>query len=205
MIHHEIDITISYTPDSGYELDGVSHYDAIVALGSDDDVDDPRDSMLYNMYYNISWYSSSHQEWPTTVQFAVRNSRYKLMNHDNESELTETYAVNEFYGITTGCKQLSSPTNLVLQLYDLWDDPYETNNLYGNSTYSDIQDELWALATTYMESTKEMPAMDVDPSAYSVFDAANSFIVPWDIDSLYFYTSSLQYCENFDSIFVIDD
>ncbi len=196
MIHHEIDITISYTPDSGYELDGVSHYDSIVALGSDDGVDDPRDSMLYNMYYNISWYSSSHQEWPTTVQFAVRNSRYKLMNHDNESDLTNTYDVDIDYNITIACLQLTSPTTLQLQLYDLWDDPYETNNLYGNSTYSDIQDELWALATTYMASASEMPPLDVESSAYTVFDLHDNFIVPWDIYSEYFTSTSLRYCDD---------
>ena len=188
---------VSYTPKDGYELDGISHSTAISALGTNKIVDDSRDYMLYNMYYNVSWYNSSYQEWPTTVQFAVRNSRYKLMNHDNESVFTETYYVNENYSNVSGtCHQISSPTNLVLQLYDLWFDPSETTNLYNDPNYENVQNELWDYVTNIMLSTKKM--IDLKPAdfAFDVFVEADNYIVPWDIYSEYFTSTSLRYCDD---------
>ncbi len=195
---------ITFTPESGYELDGVSHHDAILSLGTTETVATPRDKMVYNMYYNISWYNDSYQQWPVTVQFAVRNQQYKLMNHDVDSELTDTYFVGEYYNVNVTCKQIFNPTNVQLQLYDLLNDPNETTNLYDNKEYSAVQDELWQYATEVMMMAEKMRNVSSDPNAYVFFDNHDKYILPWDVDSPLFSQSSLQYCNGYDSILVPD-
>jgi arylsulfatase B/arylsulfatase I/J len=76
---------ITFTPSSGYELDGVSHVDA----WKEEDqsaVEYPRSVLLYNYYANVDFYTFNM--W-VNGSFAVRDTQYKLMHAFNSS----TYAV----------------------------------------------------------------------------------------------------------------
>lgn len=68
---------ITYTPEDGYELDGVNHLPSLLYGEST-----PRETMLYNFYYNVDYYA--FDMW-INGSFAVRNTQYKLMHTFNSS------------------------------------------------------------------------------------------------------------------------
>jgi arylsulfatase A-like enzyme len=60
--------SISYEAKPGFELDGVSHYNAFF-----NEADTPRHYMLYNSFYNVPGYDTDL--W-TNLTFAVRYDKY---------------------------------------------------------------------------------------------------------------------------------
>ena len=71
---------ISFTPASGYELDGVSHVDAWAGDQSSESF--PRSALLYNYYTNVDFYTFNM--W-VNGSFAVRDAQYKLMHTFNST------------------------------------------------------------------------------------------------------------------------
>ena len=137
---------ISYTAPDGYELDGVDHYATIIDPGSSSS---PRDIMLYNSYYDVDGYD--FYRW-TNGPFAIRDSRYKLIHTYNSSIYggwDDYSAVEDDDGINglSDCKQNDAiDGDFYFALYDLINDPYETTNLYNDtsSTVISVKESLYA-------------------------------------------------------------
>lgn len=130
-------VGIDYTSTS--KLDGISHATSMLSNSSTA----ARTEMLYNAYYNAD---NEFFVITENATIAVRGSRYKLMHAfvDNSySGWTSPYAeLEDDDGVLTprGCNQEGALTGtFVKMLFDLQEDPYETNNLYDNDDYSLIK------------------------------------------------------------------
>jgi arylsulfatase A-like enzyme len=109
-----------YIAPFGKELDGVSHYNALVS-----DEDCPRDYLLINYYYDP--YRGSETLW-TGKAVAIRDKQYKLL-HTYTSlgssawyEEKEVYATDDELDRHTGCGQVNAVNNgdfTVRKNYDL--------------------------------------------------------------------------------------
>lgn len=124
-----------YEPAPGYELDGFDQYSAMVQNTSS-----PRDIMLYNLIYNVK--GKGFNIW-TNGSFAIRNDRYKLLHYyvNSNSKYYSEYTVmpgDDDIGDTGVCNP-STTGNFSYFFFDLWEDPYEYNNLYSNSSYDNIK------------------------------------------------------------------
>ena len=154
---------IVFTAGDNYELDGVSHHNNFETAKVDEQP--PREYMLYNSYYKVEGYD--FDKWHNGP-FAVRDGRYKLIHTYNS---TIYGAWNQFDeesedddGIKStnmDCKQSSAidedEESFFYGLYDLWEDPYEINNLW-NSTDNDevntVRETLYELIDIYEGNAK---------------------------------------------------
>ena len=178
---------VTFTAESGYELDGVSHWDNIKALDNTDSTQSltsPRSVMLYNYYDKVE----SQDGWGDTPVRAVRDSQYKLIETwvndyggwfssdttlDDDADLTQ-------YGT---CQQGNSwKTGTYTQmLYDLTNDPYEETNLYGLAEYSAVQADLYLhLDVFYAKAKTDYLSYGTTKAAYKAFKKAGNSIVPWE-------------------------
>jgi arylsulfatase A-like enzyme len=175
---------ITYTPEAGYSLDGVSQ----VSSWSTGDV--VRTTMLYNTYTNIEQYYTDMWQNGT---FAVRNEQYKLIHFFNGSyaQWHEYYVEQDdddnLNTVSSDCtfKGSYKDGNFTYALYDLTNDPYETNNLYDMDDDLDIvaaKTELYALIDRYNTLAKIDSYETATPcsmTCYPVFFSADDYIVPW--------------------------
>jgi arylsulfatase A-like enzyme len=96
----------SYDAPSGYDLDGVSHYDSIF---NGDDA--PRDYMLYNYYYDPA--SPDEDLWAGKAM-AIRDSRYKLVHTYDSSSAGTWYTTDmtldsdDNFEMYDGCAQFAA-------------------------------------------------------------------------------------------------
>lgn len=171
----------NFEPQIGYELDGVSHLDAILYNSST-----PRDYMLYNCYYSVDRYF--FDMWKNG-SFAVRNAQYKLVHTFNSSIYAQWYQPEEFNedddAITTESRCASSANtdgNFIYWLFDLKNDPYEKTNLYyvEDDFFSDVKEELYAKLDEY--KTKAFNnKFDFSPNlmALKTWEAIDDYMVPY--------------------------
>ena len=183
---------ISYTAPSGYELDGYDHSDAIFG-----DADAPRSLLLYNIYYNFTD-GEDYDDFSSNIVFAIRNKKYKLVHayddayhvYDYEDELD----ADDLLETSDGCG-FSAAGTYTKYLFDMENDPYETTNLYGDDTYSEVSAYLYAKAVAYGSETvycdENGDAEDYYDDSSEYYDDVKEawyngsyYLVPWiDTDS----------------------
>jgi arylsulfatase A-like enzyme len=169
---------ITYTPEVGYELDGVSHIDGWNGKGT------PRTTMLYNMYTNISDYNFNI--W-TNGSFAVRDARFKLMHTYDDKDYGNWYDINDEIddddNLDSGnrCAQQFLKGKFTYWLFDLQNDPYETNNLYTstNQMYVFAKDNLYTLLPDFQEKSKKKKGIVFSSKAEIVWTENDHHILPW--------------------------
>jgi arylsulfatase A-like enzyme len=175
---------IVYTPRSGYELDGVSQIDGWNGKST------PRTNMLYNMYTNISDYNFNI--W-TNGSFAVRDARFKLMHTYDDKDYGAWYSPDEELedddDLDSGnrCAQQFLKGKFTYWLFDLQNDPYETNNLYTstNQMYVFAKENLYDLLPGYQENSKMKKSIVFSSKAEIVWSENDNHILPWaDEDDL---------------------
>src|SRR5205085_1157557 len=75
--------------------------------------------------------------------FAIRNERYKLLHYyiNTNSKYYSEYTImpDDDNIADTGVCNPSTNGNFTYFFFDLWEDPYEYNNLYSNSSYDTIK------------------------------------------------------------------
>ena len=178
-------VDVSYDPPSGYELDGVSHWSTMLGLSSSKTTgpsDGPRSYILYNYYKAVDEFS-----WEDGTVRAIRNSRYKLLE-TYENDFADTYDTTERQDDDTAldtlgtCSQHKTTKSgtYTSYLFDLEKDPYESTNLYTDSSLSDTLTELRAemekTAGNYRTDTFPVEANEI---CYKVWKSASNTIVPW--------------------------
>jgi arylsulfatase A-like enzyme len=174
---------ISYEPVSGYELDGVSHWDSMIKGSSS-----PRDFILYNSYTNVEG-----EEWDIWASggFAIRNKKYKLL-HSYESKYSTWYNSSSIVEdddvldeIGT-CSQSNSMNGVyTYYLFDLVNDPNETINLYESSTASveAAKTVLYDKYSSFKIKTKAFLESNEEEST-AIWKLSDGYIVPWtNLDS----------------------
>ena len=132
--------------DSVVAIDGVSQVQAMRSGSSDDN---QRNYLLYNAYVNIE---GQDFDINTHTNAAIRNQRYKLIHGYVDNEASQWYAYNSSSSSSNNSNDSSIDSegyvcrpsmalegNFSFMLYDLQDDPYESNNLYHNITYHSIR------------------------------------------------------------------
>jgi arylsulfatase A-like enzyme len=205
-------LNIDYTPENAY--DGVDHSSFIRAWGSSNQADvhglnGPRQSLVYNIYYNID--NKDYNE--TTAPFAVRNNRYKLVRTYIDNKYTSWYNFTESYpqddDLDRGScsQQLSAKGTWDTMLFDLWNDPYETTDLY--ETVSETNDASAYAAKVELEAMFEDLLSKIALNTYSGSADSDSltywanhwdYILPWGTGS-----SSLSLCPPTTTFTVIDE
>jgi arylsulfatase A-like enzyme len=175
---------ITYTPSSGYELDGVSQIDGWKGKST------PRTTMLYNMYTNISDYNFNI--W-TNGSFAVRDARFKLMHTYDDKNYGAWYTSDELLeddddlDTDNRCAQQFLKGKFTYWLFDLQNDPYETTNLYTstNQMYVFAKEKLYDLLPSYQENSKMKKSIVFSSKAEIVWSENDNHILPWaDEDDL---------------------
>ena len=169
---------ITYTPSSGYELDGVNQVDGWTGKKI------PRSTMLYNMYTNISDYNFNI--W-TNGSFAVRDGRYKLMHTYDDKDYGNWYSVEDEIenddDLDSGdkCAQQFVKGKFTYWLFDLQNDPYETTNVYTstNPLYVMAKEKLYNLLPEYQEKSKRKKTIEFSSVAEVVWTSENNHILPW--------------------------
>jgi arylsulfatase A-like enzyme len=180
----------SYTPQTGYELDGVSHLDSILY-----ETDSPRTKMLYNYYYLVDRYNF---KMDSNGSFAVRNEQYKLVHTFNSSIYAQWYEPETFLedddAITTETRCAASANtdgDFVYWLFDLYNDPYEEVNLWNNTddeTVVSVKTELYALLDEYAENAYHN-SFDYWPNLYALKVWQDN----WDYMTPYVKEDDLEY------------
>jgi arylsulfatase A-like enzyme len=179
---------VNYSPPSGYELDGVSHWSTILALTSKSDdsaSSGPRDYLLYNYYTDIK-----DGSWDNPVR-AVRNTQYKLIDtmadndfdgwNDVDTEVDDDDQLDDM-GTCTQYKTTKSGTYTSF-LFDLINDPYETTNLYDDDKYSEVIEELQAKLKEFKDNSRtDVYSDEINKMCFRVWKAASNVIVPWTLD-----------------------
>lgn len=169
---------ITYTPSSGYELDGVNQVDGWTGKKI------PRSTMLYNMYTNISDYNFNI--W-TNGSFAVRDGRYKLMHTYDDKDYGNWYSIDDEIenddDLDSGdkCAQQFVKGKFTYWFFDLQNDPYETTNLYTstNQLYVMAKEKLYNLLPDYQEKSKRKKNIEFSSVAEVVWTSENNHILPW--------------------------
>lgn len=169
---------ITYTPLSGYELDGVNQVDGWTGKKI------PRSAMLYNMYTNISDYNFNI--W-TNGSFAVRDGRYKLMHTYDDKDYGNWYSIDDEIenddDLDSGdkCAQQFVKGKFTYWFFDLQNDPYETTNLYTstNQLYVMAKEKLYNLLPDYQEKSKRKKNIEFSSMAEVVWTDENNHILPW--------------------------
>lgn len=176
---------LSFTPASGYELDGVSHWSNIKSLNVSDSTQSltsPRSVMLYNYYVNIENFSG----WEGIR--AVRDSQYKLIQTNDNSisgwfwPETAQDDDDDLDSLGSCVQSLSfSKGTYTSYLFDIVADPYEENNLWGLEAYSAKQVELLAHFQIFAKKSKtDTLTYAENHKCYASFKFANNYIVPWE-------------------------
>lgn len=136
---------IDYQPSSDHAFDGVSQALAMQGLA-----DEPRDSVLYNLYYNVE---GMNFNLTTNATFAIRNSRYKLIHAYVGNSMTKWYDFEEALdtddelGSSTCTQSMSMEGTYMKMFYDLENDPNEETNLYDYSIYNPIKVRIYSQIT----------------------------------------------------------
>jgi hypothetical protein len=169
---------IDYEPPEGKELDGYNQLTAFVTNNS------PRDYILYNYFTDVEVSGNKFDMWSNGT-FAIRDTQYKLMHSFNNPTYTEwdEYIDNDDSLDGAECSQQSSlQGSFTYYLYDLINDPYETNNLYysPDPLYTSVKDDLYTQLETYRQNSKYQ-VYDTSKSvhAFSVWKQHNNLVSPW--------------------------
>ena len=147
----------------------------------------PREYLLYNYYIDAEVDGDKFDMWENGT-FAIRNSQYKLMHSFNSPTYSEWYDYDEIIDNDDSldgaeCSQQSSfQGSFTYYLYDLVNDPYETNNLYyaPDSYLTTIKDELYSQLDAYRENSKYQ-VYDTTKSihAFTVWKKHSNLVSPW--------------------------
>lgn len=172
---------IDYDPPKGKELDSYNHLTAFVTNIS------PREYLLYNYYIDAEVDGDQFDMWENGT-FAIRNSQYKLMHSFNSPTYSEWYDYDEIIDNDDSldgaeCSQQSSfQGSFTYYLYDLVNDPYETNNLYyaPDAYYTAIKEELYSQLDVYRANSKYQ-VYDTTKSihAFTVWKKHSNLVSPW--------------------------
>jgi arylsulfatase A-like enzyme len=187
---------IDYTPTPDHAFDGVDHSSMILNWGSDDTslTASPRTSLIYNIYYNIYDTTFDDDQYP----YAVRDEQYKLLRTYTNNTLSDYYDFSSVYDNDddlTRCQ--CNQDQAVLgdsehYLYDLINDPNETNNLYYSTdpTYVAVKQKLEAMITERLSSIAydTYGSVVADDDAYTVWENHDDYIIPWS------YSGNVKYC-----------
>ena len=165
----------------GERIDGVSHAAAILAGKSA-----PRETLLINYYYNPAEIQKS-ETYLTGRPMAIRNERYKLMHTYESKQATwwKDSGVEENDDVMTvsnGCSITAGMSDgaFTYYLFDLVNDPNETENLYDTSDkYIKIQEELYAAVEAATANAAEAPSVKQTREQYVYWKAQDNYIVPW--------------------------
>ena len=76
-------VGVSFTPQEGYELDGVDHFETF----KNSELPPPRSFLLMNYYYDPS---NPEATYMTTIPMAIRDKQYKLI-HTYESKYSSDW------------------------------------------------------------------------------------------------------------------
>lgn len=170
---------IEYVPDSDHPLDGVNQVQGWI-----DSTTQPRTSMLYNMYLYLTDYDFNI--W-TNGSFAVRDNRFKLMHTYNDTDYgawydedTE-YEGDDDFDSDERCAQQFLTGDFVYYLFDLDEDPYETNNLYysDDETYTMVKEQLYQLLPGYEARATTKISIHWSKHAEVVWESYGNNILPW--------------------------
>jgi arylsulfatase A-like enzyme len=169
---------ITYTPSSGYELDGVSQIDGWTGKSV------PRSTMLYNMYVNI--YDYDFNIW-TNGSFAVRDTRFKLMHTYDDKDYGDWYSPydeledDDDLDTDNRCAQQFLKGKFTYWLFDLQTDPYEKNNLYTstNQMYVFAKEKLYTLLPDYQANSKMKKSIVFSSKAEIVWTENDHHMLPW--------------------------
>ena len=171
--------SIEYVPDEDHPLDGVNQ-----VKGWQDSTTQPRTSMLYNMYLYLTDYQFNI--W-TNGTFAVRDNRFKLMHTYNDTDYgawydedTE-YEGDDDFDSDERCAQQFLTGDFVYYLFDLDEDPYETNNLYysDDETYTMVKEQLYQLLPGYEARATTKISIHWSQHAEVVWETYGNNILPW--------------------------
>lgn len=210
---------IEYTPPTGFDLDGVSHYNYLMGDMDDTSGVGPRQYMLYNAYTKVMTAAGTYSfDLNSDAVFAVRDSRYKLMHTFNGSALTQYYSGEDEYSDDgdlseiIDCKQETIYSgDYVKYLFDLQEDPYETNNLYDSTddTIVGVISNLYSQFDEMLESSTADWSSDVsnrwetycetvaiDTWKSNDYTITSFLPVSWDGDFIYLDKSYPSYCGN---------
>eukprot|EP01033_Poteriospumella_lacustris_P013076 gene13076-9365_t len=189
---------IDYTPSEDFAWDGIDHSSYIQEWNQNGvysayGADGPRQSLIYNIYYNID---SKEEYNETTAPFALRDLRYKLIRTHVGNDYTTWYnyssALSEDDDISRGsCTQTTSSTGtLSTMLFDLWDDPNETTNLYELVSESYLpsayaaKTDLEALFNATLPTIAENTFIESgDLAATKYWKKHDKYILPWNAGS----------------------
>lgn len=197
-------LNIDYTPASGHAFDGIDHSSYIKEWNSNgyydaNGMDGPRQHLVYNIYYNVD--AEDFNE--TSAAFAVRNIRYKLVRTHVDNDYTSWYnyttALDEDDDISRGTciESYVNTGTLSTMLFDLWEDPNETTNLYY--TCNETSNALAYAAKVELEQyfDDRLPSIAADTytgetekAAMTTWKKYDQYILPWERA----VTSSLSLC-----------
>ena len=114
-------------------------------------------------YYRY-WMHRAHHDTP--AHYAIRTDRYKLVFYYGlpvhpainaiASGKTETVTEANMHMISSWDISKAQPTPAGLELYDLEKDPYEQNNVYLNSTYAKVAQELKSRLLQYKQDIGDL-------------------------------------------------
>jgi arylsulfatase A-like enzyme len=169
---------INYEPDDEHSLDGVNHFDGW--QGSKN----PRSSMLYNMYVDLSDYNFNI--W-TNGSFAVRDSRFKLMHTYDDSDygawnrIDEEDDEDDDLDSDDRCAQQFLTGTFTYWLFDLQNDPFETTNLYDSdeNVYTMAKEKLYSLLPDYLEKATTKIGLSWSDKAEKFWHTEGNNILPW--------------------------
>ena len=120
----------------GYKLDGLNQ---AAALALTESVDSPREYLLYNAIVNVE---GKNLDMKTNAPVAVRDKQYKLI-HAFTSNPSSIYYEDSFDDKVTSdvsCPQSQAMAgDFKMMLFDLLNDPNETNDLYGTPAVAEVQ------------------------------------------------------------------
>ena len=172
---------IAYMPSTTYALDGVSHYESLLKGGEDS----PREFLLMNYYFDP--YRKEDTMW-TNKAVAIRNDQYKLAHLYTSAGSSTWYTVDGEYesddelGRHTGCGQINAVNNgdFTYFLFDLVNDPSETENLYNkNDKMKAVQKELYAEIERLAVNAENIAAGVPSPDCLAVWKKKSNYVVPW--------------------------
>ena len=176
---------IDYTPEAGHELDGVSHASNLMVKNPVE----VRSTMLYNFYTNIEGQFHDGQMWNmwTDAPLAIRDSQYKLIHTYDDNNYSGWYSQDskdeddDSLVNAATCSQTDTLTgNYSFFLFDLLNDPYESVNLYDNSSYDDIKSVFYnSLIMLAKSSRLDITTFMETAAATKVWVEHMDTIVPW--------------------------
>ena len=145
-----------------------------------------RTKMLYNSVHNVK---NKGFDMMTNGWFAVRNEQYKLAHYFNSAYYAQWYdpgvenADDEESNISE-CAATSSYAfdgEFTYALFDLVNDPYEKVNLYDDTRYTAVKDELYALIDSYNAKSSEdvVKSIKASKKASVFWQQAGGYVVPY--------------------------